>query len=166
MTNGLQNHRNYPSRQLADRIALHTLKPDPAQRGVALKLDELLDRLIATRSPRRFLSSATNSLLRWMGLFQRDNVKGLYIYGGVGRGKTMLMDMFHESAKTLRLDRDGVPPVWRLHFHDFMVLAQDEVHAAREAGAADPIITAADALAARGGSCVSMKWRSVISPMR
>ena len=122
MTNGLQNHRNYPSRQLAARIALNTLKPDPAQTGVALKLDELLDRLIATRSPRGFLSSATNSLLRWMGLFQRDNVKGLYIYGGVGRGKTMLMDMFHESAKTLRLDRDGVPTVWRLHFHDFMVL--------------------------------------------
>ena len=43
----------------------------------------------------------------------------------------------------------GITP-FRLHFHDFMVLAQDEVHAAREAVAADPIITAADALAARG----------------
>ena len=150
MTNGLQNYRNYPSQQLAGRIALHTLKPDPAQKGVALKLDELLDRLIATRSPRGFLSGAANSLLRWMRLFQRDNVKGLYIYGGVGRGKTMLMDMFHESAKTLRLDRDGVPTVWRLHFHDFMVLAQDFIHAARQNGADDPIESAAAELAARG----------------
>ena len=150
MTNGLQNHRNYPSRQLAARIALHTLKPDPAQRGVALELDELLDRLIATRSPRGFLSSAVNSLLCWMGLFQRDNVQGLYIYGGVGRGKTMLMDMFHESAKKLRLDRDGVPTVWRLHFHDFMVLAQDFIHVARQNGADDPIESAAAELAARG----------------
>ena len=150
MTKGLQNHRNYPSRQLAARIALNTLKPDPAQREVALKLDELLDRLIATRSPRGFLSIATTSLLRWMGLFQRDNVKGLYIYGGVGRGKTMLMDMFHESAKALRLDRDGVPKVWRLHFHDFMVLAQDFIHAGRQHGADDPIESAAAELAARG----------------
>ena len=47
---------------MAARIALNTLKPDPAQRGVALKLDELLDRLIATRSPRGFISSATNSV--------------------------------------------------------------------------------------------------------
>ena len=58
----------------------------------------------------------------------------------------MLMDMFHDALATTVT---GIAP-FRLHFHDFMVLAQDEVHAAREAGADDPIITAADALAARG----------------
>ena len=150
MTNGRQNHCNYPSQQLAGRVANHTLNPDAAQTGVALKLDRLLDRLVAARVLRGFLADAVNSALRWMGFFQRDNVKGLYIYGGVGRGKTMLMDMFHESAKTLRLDRDGVPTVWRLHFHDFMVLAQDFIHAARQNGADDPIESAAAELAARG----------------
>ena len=89
------------------------------------------DRLIAARAPRGFVKRSQFSIAL-DGFFQRDNVKGLYIYGGVGRGKTMLMDMFHESAKTLRLDRDGVPTVWRLHFHDFMVLAQDFIHAARQ----------------------------------
>ena len=87
---------------MAGRIANHTLNPDAAQTGVALKLDRLLDRLMAARAPRGFVAGAVNLALRRMGFFQRDNVKGIYIYGGVGRGKTMLMDMFHESAKTLR----------------------------------------------------------------
>ncbi len=150
MTNGRQNRCNYPTQQLAVRIANHTLNPDPAQKEVALKLDHLVDRLIAARSPRGFVSVAAKVLLGWTGLFHRDTAKGLYIYGGVGRGKTMLMDMFHESTKTLRLDRDGVPTVWRLHFHDFMVLAQDFIHAARQNGADDPIESAAAELAARG----------------
>jgi cell division protein ZapE len=150
MTNGQQSHFNYPSQQLAARIALHTLNTDPAQTAVAGKLDHLLDRLMAARSQRRRVPGAVIALLRWMGFCQRDNVKGLYIYGGVGRGKTMLMDMFHESLKALQLDRNGVPAIWRLHFHDFMVLAQDFIHEARQKCAEDPIESAAAELAARG----------------
>ena len=150
MNNGRQNHCNYPSQQLAERIANHTLNPDPAQKGIASKLDHLVDRLIAARSPRGFVLGAAKVLLRRTGLFYRDTVKGLYIYGGVGRGKTMLMDMFHESVKALRLDEDETPAIWRLHFHDFMVLAQDLIHEARHNGAEDPIESAAVGLAARG----------------
>ena len=150
MTNGRPNPDIYPSQQLAARIASHNLNPDPTQKVVALKLDHLVDRLIAARSPRGFVLCAANVLLRWTGLFHRDTVKGLYIYGGVGRGKTMLMDMFHESVKALRLDEDRVPTIWRLHFHDFMVLAQDLIHAARHNGADDPIESAASEFAARG----------------
>ena len=150
MTNGRQNHFNYPSQQLVARIGKHTLNPDPAQKGVALKLDHLVDRLIAVRPPRGFLLRAANVLLRSTGLFHRDKVKGLYIYGGVGRGKTMLMDMFHESIKSLTIDQDGVPAIWRLHFHDFMVLAQDLTHEARHNGADNPIESVAVELAARG----------------
>ena len=150
MTNGRQNHCNYPSQKLAARIASHALNSDPAQREVALKLDHLVERLIATRSPRGFVLGAANLFLRWLRLFHRDTVKGLYIYGGVGRGKTMLMDMFHESVKALQIDEDGVPAIWRLHFHDFMVLAQDLIHEARHNGADDPIESAAVELAARG----------------
>jgi len=150
MTNGWQNHCNYPSQQLATRIGKRTLNQDSAQKGVALKLDNLVDRLIVARPPGGFLLRTANLLLRWIGLFHRDTVKGLYIYGGVGRGKTMLMDMFHESIKALPIEQDGVPTIWRLHFHDFMVMAQDLIHEARHNGADNPIESAAVELAARG----------------
>jgi cell division protein ZapE len=42
------------------------------------------------------------------------------------------------------------PAIWRLHFHDFMVLAQDVIHEARSKGADDPIEMAAADLARRG----------------
>ena len=74
MTNGRQNHCNYPSQQLAGRIANHTLNPDSAQTAVAVKLDRLLDRLMAARAPRGFVAGAVNSALRWMGFFLRDGV--------------------------------------------------------------------------------------------
>ena len=150
MTNGRQNDCTYPSQQLATRIGKRTLNQDSAQKGVALKLDNLVDRLIVARPPGGFLLRTANLLLRWIGLFHRDTVKGLYIYGGVGRGKTMLMDMFHESIKALPIEQDGVPTIWRLHFHDFMVMAQDLIHEARHNGADNPIESAAVELAARG----------------
>ena len=68
--------------------------------------------------------------------------KGIYLYGGVGRGKTMLMDLFARS----------IPPenLQRFHFHDFMVAAQDAIQHARMQAANDPIDAAADALMALG----------------
>ena len=64
--------------------------------------------------------------------------KGLYIYGGVGRGKSRLMDMFYDC-----LPRGmGL----RVHFHDFMVMAHDAMNAARKNSADDPIMTGAQAL--------------------
>ena len=150
MTNGRQNDCTYPSQQLAAQIGNGALNPDSAQKEIVLELDNLVDRLIVAQPPSGFLLRAANVLLRWTGLFHRDTVKGLYIYGGVGRGKTMLMDMFHESIKALPIDQDGVPTIWRLHFHDFMVLAQDLTHEARHKGADNPIESAAVELAARG----------------
>ncbi len=119
---------------MASRIAAGTLSPDAGQRAGADALDRLIEEL------------AAGTRRRWLPLRRAAEPRGLYIHGGVGRGKTMLMDMFHDA---LAMAVPGATP-FRLHFHDFMVLAQDEVHAAREAGAADPIIAAADALAARG----------------
>ena len=119
---------------MASRIAAGELSPDGGQKTVADALDSLIDEI------------AAGTRRRWLPLRRAAQPRGLYIHGGVGRGKTMLMDMFHDALATTVI---GITP-FRLHFHDFMVLAQDEVHAAREAGADDPIITAADALAARG----------------
>jgi cell division protein ZapE len=91
-------------RQLRER----GLQEDAAQLAVITKLDELRTRLIADHHGVR--------LPRWLGALwarrARAPVPGLYLWGGVGRGKTWLMDLFFESlpAATAR----------RTHFHRFM----------------------------------------------
>lgn len=64
---------------------------------------------------------------------------GLYIWGEVGRGKTMLMDAFFAEAP--------IADKRRIHFNAFMGEIQDRIHAAREGGAADPIAPVAEAFA-------------------
>ncbi|MDC0955115.1 cell division protein ZapE [Alphaproteobacteria bacterium] len=154
MTNGQNDHRLYPSQKLAAKIAAKVLHADPAQAAIAILLDQLIDRLQTAALLRRkwpmMIRQIIGSLFGWMLLPDQAPVKGMYIYGGVGRGKTMLMDMFHESVAAQRLDRPNLPAIWRLHFYDFMVLAQDVIHQARSKGADDPIEMAAADLARRG----------------
>ena len=154
MTNGQNDHRLYPSQKLAAKIDAKVLHADPAQAAIAILLDQLIDRLQTAALLRRkwpmMIRQIIGSLFGWMLLPDQAPVKGMYIYGGVGRGKTMLMDMFHESVAAQGLDRPNLPDIWRLHFHDFMVLAQDVIHQARSKGADDPIEMAATDLARRG----------------
>src|SRR5690606_28248217 len=75
------------------------------------------------------------------GLFRRPKpVRGLYLVGAVGRGKTMLMDLFFDAV--------AEPRKRRVHFDEFM----DEVHAgiaeARRAEAGDPVVAVTKPLAA------------------
>ncbi len=120
------------------RVAEGRLNPDPAQMMAAEKLQILANRLrdYNPGRPKRV----------GLGLFGwgRDRlvekvVPGLYLYGGVGRGKSMLMDLFFDTAP--------VTPKRRVHFHGFM----QEVHAgigrARAEGATDPVLPVADAIA-------------------
>ena len=90
---------------------------DPAQRAVALRLDALDRCLAASPEP----GALRRRLQRWFGeaLYPAD-CRGIYLWGGVGRGKTWLMDLF----------RSGRPrhECRRLHFAHFM----REVHARRE----------------------------------
>jgi cell division protein ZapE len=109
------------------RVSAGRLSPDAAQEAAAARLDALASAL-----------SARSSLFGG-----RKPVRGLYLWGGVGRGKSMLMDLFFEHARdTARR---------RVHFHAFM----QEVHAglaqARQSGARDPlaVVTAAIAREAR-----------------
>ena len=85
-----------------------TLEPDPAQERAAQMLSVLHGRLGQWRPGRKRL------------LFGRPEPepRGLYLYGGVGRGKSMLMDMFFETAPQAKKRR--------VHFHQFML----DVHAA------------------------------------
>jgi cell division protein ZapE len=115
--------------QYRKAVAGGTLKPDAAQEKAAAKLHAL------TRALRKYRPG-------W-SLFggRRTPPRGLYIWGGVGRGKSMLMDLFFEAA-TVKAKR-------RVHFNAFMVETHARIHAERERGqSADPIAPVARAIAA------------------
>lgn len=84
---------------------------DAAQRQAVECLQRLYDELVESEQTERAASLVQRLLGRFIGE-ERDPVKGLYFWGGVGRGKTYLMDTFYES---LPFERK-----MRAHFHRFM----------------------------------------------
>jgi cell division protein ZapE len=123
------------------RIASGSLERDPAQEAVIARLDSLAQSLRGFRLPGR-----VHPLKRFF-LRQRSDptIKGLYIWGPVGRGKTMLMDLFFEAAPVARKRR--------VHFHAFMADVHARIHAWRQelklgkVKGEDPIAPVAEALA-------------------
>jgi cell division protein ZapE len=111
---------------------------DPAQCTVIAKLDALSERLSRWRRRRNGLVAGLAGLL---SRADAEAPKGLYIHGSVGRGKTMLMDLFYESAP-LALKR-------RAHFHAFMADVQERLAAARATVSGDPIAHVAAEIAAK-----------------
>ena len=92
-----------------ERVASGQLNQDAAQLAAARKLDDVLKRIANAPSG---------------GLFRKPpHIRGLYMWGGVGRGKSMLMDLFHELAPV---------PSKRVHFHEFMGRVHDEMNAWRD----------------------------------
>lgn len=118
------------------------IESDPAQEAIVKRLDRLNEALAERR-----LASKKSSLGWLFGKrgSAREPVKGLYIWGSVGRGKTMLMDLFFDIAAPRRKRR--------VHFHEFMADVHERVHAVRQAfrngelKGDDPIPPVADALA-------------------
>ena len=99
----------------AQQLSERGFRPDPVQAAVVDRLDDLRQRLISA-------GEADSSIVRrWFGAFGNksaaDPVRGLYLWGGVGRGKTWLMDLFYQSLP--------FPERRRRHFHRFM----HDVHA-------------------------------------
>ncbi len=94
------------------------LIPDPGQKSVARELQTLADALRTYRPPWHWLLPRAGQVPR-----------GLYIQGTVGRGKSMLMDLFFTCVPTKRK--------WRVHFHEFMSV----VHKRRKtlANQSDPL---------------------------
>ncbi len=117
---GLTNHPALVQRY-DDLAARGELRFDPAQKAVAKALDDLLEALSARRM------AAKSSALGW--LFARrakaEPVRGLYIHGHVGRGKTMLMDMFFALVPNRRKRR--------VHFNAFMTDVHDRIQKHRGA---------------------------------
>ncbi len=111
---------------------------DPAQQAVTELLDALYHELLKrslTRDRSHFLRLMERLLPR-----SRAPLKGLYLWGGVGRGKTMLMDLFYDClTESQRL---------RMHFHRFMQRVHHELKDL--AGTPDPLQVVADRLEREG----------------
>jgi cell division protein ZapE len=126
--------------QYAARVAAGLIERDIEQGTVVQMLAGLETELASRRLARK------SSSLGWLfGSRALAPIKGLYIFGDVGRGKTMLMDMFFDASRVTRKRRT--------HFHEFMAEVHERIHALRQeikAGEikdADPIQLVAAAIA-------------------
>jgi cell division protein ZapE len=128
--------------QYAALVAAGEIERDGAQEDAVARLGRLNERLAMHRLARK------SSSLGWL-FGQRvepgQELKGLYIWGEVGRGKTMLMDMFFAACPVQRKRR--------AHFHQFMLDVHERLNAYRhkvkygETIADDPVHLTADDLA-------------------
>ena len=104
-------------------ITRSELRPDPDQERAARRLDQLATELAAWE-PR---PASTSWLRRLFGGGKQDANKpprGLYMWGSVGRGKSMLMDLFHDNVT--------ISPKRRVHFHEFMLEVHEAIHEYRQ----------------------------------
>ena len=107
-------------------IAAGELRPDPEQAAAAARLDLLAVELEHPRTT---------------GFFRKKVIppRGIYMWGDVGRGKSMLMDLFFANVNVARKRR--------VHFGEFMLEVHGRIAAERRKEAGDPILPVAAALA-------------------
>ncbi|MEM7718859.1 MAG: cell division protein ZapE [Pseudomonadota bacterium] len=101
------------------RVKTGKLEPDAAQRAVLPEFDRIAHRL----------GEVQPAGLKAFFAKKPEPIRGLYLWGGVGRGKSMLMDLFHELVGGRRV-----------HFHAFMQEVQNKLHAARQTGVDDALV--------------------------
>lgn len=112
-------------------VAAGELRADPEQQAAAQRLDALAQELEA--GPRM------GSVL-WKLMGRRpEPPRGIYMWGGVGRGKSMLMDLLFDHVDIRRKRR--------VHFHEFMIEVHERLNAERQKDTQDPVVAVADALA-------------------
>ena len=128
----MQNVTGELTGRLREQIAQAELDADAAQLDVAQRLDQLLAHLQRWQPNRAGMRSL-------FGRAGNSAPRGLYIYGAVGRGKTMLADLFFELAR--------FAPKLRRHFHEFMADVHERIAKARCAVDGDPIPHVADGIA-------------------
>ncbi|MGV6817124.1 MAG: cell division protein ZapE [Thiotrichales bacterium] len=117
-----------PQAIYADAVHCGRLEPDPHQTAVVSRLQQLFELL--ADEPHLMRPHSSTAFHRW---FHRSappqQIKGLYLWGDVGRGKTHLMDMFYEQIPSEQK--------LRLHFHRFMALVHEKLEALP--GHSDPL---------------------------
>ncbi len=111
-------------------ISAGELQADADQRRTAQRLEVLQKELEAEQS---------GGLLGQLFGRRKTRPQGVYMVGGVGRGKSMLMDLFHSTL--------DIPEKRRVHFHAFMQEVHAELREARKSESGDPIPPAAEKLA-------------------
>ncbi|MBG5919647.1 cell division protein ZapE [Providencia stuartii] len=129
-----------PIMRYQQALAEGNYQPDDVQRRAVERLNEIYQQLISTSSLNEHNEKPSGLKMRLGRLLGKKHtstiepVKGLYMWGGVGRGKTWLMDMFYESLPGNRK--------LRLHFHRFMKKVQDDLMALQ--GQENPLDIIAD----------------------
>jgi len=123
-----------PKQKYHQDILTDDFSEDPGQLQAVEMLNDLFQRLILANKPK--------SLIQRVGDFfnsKKEPVKGIYFWGGVGRGKTYLMDMFYDLLP--------IKNKLRLHFHRFMHQTHEQLTELK--GQQDPLLLIADELAAK-----------------
>ena len=115
----------------AKLLAAGELREDVDQTAAVAVLDRLAAQLAG--KPKRGL------LARLTGKGEAAPVRGVYMWGGVGRGKSMLMDLAFSSI--------AVEPKRRVHFHEFMIEVHERLRSERTREVGDPIPPVARAIA-------------------
>ena len=100
-------------------VAAGELKADPDQQSAVAAMDRFAARL-----------TAHGGLLERL-LGNSKSPGGIYLWGGVGRGKSMLMDLAFDTIE--------IEPKRRTHFAPFMIDVHQRLHAARETEEGDPV---------------------------
>ena len=121
-----------PSSRYQQALNEGSHQPDDVQREAVNRLDTIYQELTAKPADvvqSGGLKAAFGRLLGKKEPQVSAPVRGLYMWGGVGRGKTWLMDMFYQSLPGTRKQR--------LHFHRFMLRVQEELTALQ--GQSDPL---------------------------
>jgi cell division protein ZapE len=112
-----------PAANLAARRAAGEIHADPVQEQVVERLQAIYDQLVAQQAH----PAPRPGLLARLGLIHSPPAlgpRGLYIWGPVGRGKSMLMDLFFADVPMAKKRR--------VHFHEFMLEVQERLHRRRE----------------------------------
>jgi cell division protein ZapE len=127
---------NGPVALYRDRTRAGIIRSDPAQERTVARLQQLHEALSCYRPPRR---------ARWragLGFSARaaSAPRGLYLWGPVGRGKSMLMDLFFAAAPAANKRR--------VHFHAFMLEVHARIERERRARSRQPVAKVAADLAA------------------
>src|SRR5437762_6221591 len=131
----------------AARVSEGEIERDPAQEAIAARLTRLEQRLAQHRLSRK------SSHLGWLfgkNAQQEGPIKGLYIHGEVGRGKTMLMDLFFEASPVVRKRR--------VHFHEFMADVHERIYACRQKAKSGEIDSSEDPIRLVAADITQETW--------
>ena len=129
MTNDVKTGMLARYRRLVDA---GELRADAEQEAAAIRLDQLQRELTEDAAGGGFFG-------KLFGKTQPEPPRGVYMWGGVGRGKSMLMDLFHETL--------AITGKRRVHFHAFMLEVHALLREERKKEAGDPIPAVAATIA-------------------